>query len=65
MRGGRRLAEAPSLGAICDWAATALAELPDTLSALVRAGRYPVDVAACVRRLADEVDAFDREQRED
>ena len=64
MRGGRRLTEAPSIDAVRRHAAEALAQLPDALGDLAPSGPYHVEVAACVRRLAEEVDAFEREQRE-
>lgn len=56
MRGGRRLASAPSLARIRDHAARELARLPEPLRRLEERTTYPVRVADALARLAAEVD---------
>jgi nicotinate phosphoribosyltransferase len=56
MRGGRRLASAPSLAHIRDHAARELARLPEPLRRLEVGTTYPVRVADALARLAAEVD---------
>jgi nicotinate phosphoribosyltransferase len=55
MRGGRRLEPPPALAESRALAAEDLGRLPPPLAALERSD-YPVEIAASVRRLADEVD---------
>jgi nicotinate phosphoribosyltransferase len=56
MRGGRRLAPAPSLTDIRAAAARDLARLPEPLRRLEAGASYPVQVADALTRLAAEVD---------
>jgi nicotinate phosphoribosyltransferase len=57
MRGGRRLAPAPTLAEVRAHAASQLAALPEALRRLDTAAPYPVEVAAPLQALAREVDA--------
>lgn len=59
MRGGKRIADPVPLAAVRERAAASLAQLPDALRALDKAPAFPVQVADCVRRLADEVDTYE------
>ncbi|AXK79814.1 nicotinate phosphoribosyltransferase [Pseudolabrys taiwanensis] len=56
MRGGRRLAPAPSLDEIRARAARDLARLPEPLRRLEQGVTYPVQVADALVKLADEAD---------
>ena len=56
MRGGRRLAPAPSLDEIRARAARDLARLPEPLRRLQQGVTYPVQVADALVKLADEAD---------
>jgi nicotinate phosphoribosyltransferase len=62
MRSGKRTAACPPLAAVRDRAAASLAQLPETLRGLETAPAFVVQVAACVRRLAEEVDAYELAQ---
>jgi len=57
MRGGRRLAPAPTLDAIREHARAERARLPAALRALGEPPPYPVDVASSLRALAAALDA--------
>jgi len=62
MRAGKRTADRlPNVG-VRQRAAASLAQLPDALRELTTAPPYVVQVAPCVRQLADEVDAYERSQ---
>lgn len=56
MRGGRRLAPAPSLAEVRRHAQVSLARLPSALRSLSSAPAYPVAVAEALRALARETD---------
>jgi len=62
MRGGKRTATRRPLAAVRDDAAAALAQLPAALRGLEPARAPVVQVADCVRRLAEEVDAYELTQ---
>jgi nicotinate phosphoribosyltransferase len=62
MRGGKRIADRPPLAAVRECAAASLAQLPETLRGLETAHVFVVQVADCVRRLAEEVDAYELAQ---
>ena len=62
MRSGKRTAACPPLATVRDRAAASLAQLPETLRGLETAPAFVVQVAACVRRLAEEVDAYELAQ---
>jgi len=57
LRAGQRVGPSPTLAALRERARGQMAALPTALRALAPASPYPVDVAASVRALADEVDA--------
>jgi hypothetical protein len=50
------------MAAVRECAAASLAQLPEPLRALTAAPVFKVQVAACVRQLADEVDAYELAQ---
>ncbi len=62
MRAGKRIADRLPDAAVRERAAASLAQLPDALRGLTTAPPYVVQVAPCVRQLADEVDAYERAQ---
>ena len=57
MRGGRRAAPLPALGAIRDHAASQIAALPSPLRGLEPEASYPVRISDRLRDLADAMDA--------
>jgi nicotinate phosphoribosyltransferase len=59
MRGGKRIATRLPLAAVRERTAASLAQLPEPLRQLETAPAIVVQVAACVRRLAEEVDAYE------
>jgi nicotinate phosphoribosyltransferase len=59
MRGGKRIATRLPLAAVRERTAASLAQLPEPLRQLETAPAFVVQVAACVRRLAEEVDAYE------
>jgi nicotinate phosphoribosyltransferase len=62
MRAGRRIAGRPPIAALRERAAASFAQLPAPLRELTTAAGFIVQVAPCIRRLADEVDAYERAQ---
>jgi nicotinate phosphoribosyltransferase len=62
MRAGKRIAGRPPIAALRERAASSLAQLPEPLRELTTAPAFTVQVAPCVRRLADEVDAYELAQ---
>jgi nicotinate phosphoribosyltransferase len=57
MRGGKRLAPAPTLAQIRERAARDLARLPEPLRKLEPGADYPVTIAPALKALADEIDS--------
>jgi nicotinate phosphoribosyltransferase len=57
MRGGKRLAPAPTLAQIRERAAADLARLPGPLARLESSFDYPVQVANVLTALAGQIDA--------
>ena len=60
MRGGERLAPAPTLAQIRERAAADLARLPGPLTRLESGFEYPVNVANALTALANQIDAKTR-----
>jgi len=56
MQGGRRLGPSPDLASVREFAHAELERLPPPLRRLEKAPRYPVEVSAALRTLADQVD---------
>jgi nicotinate phosphoribosyltransferase len=56
MRGGKRVAPAPTLAQIRERAAADLARLPEPLRQLQLSAEYPVKVADALKTLAQEAD---------
>ena len=56
MRGGKRLAPAPTLADIRERAARDLASLPEPLRQLEQVGPYPVKISKALATLAAEAD---------
>jgi nicotinate phosphoribosyltransferase len=62
MRAGKRIAARLPLAAVRERTTASLAQLPEPLRQLETAPAFVVQVAACVRRLAEEVDAYEAAQ---
>jgi nicotinate phosphoribosyltransferase len=62
MRAGKRIAGRAPIAALRERAAASLVQLPRSLRELSTAPGFTVQVAPCVRRLADEVDAYELAQ---
>jgi nicotinate phosphoribosyltransferase len=63
MRAGKRIAGRVPITEVRQRASSSLAQLPEALRGLTAAPAFAVQVAPCVRHLADEVDAYELAQR--